>query len=66
MKKVIAATVTVLLTVLASLSRGVNPRGYITDLLNEYAVEFIKHHHEKPFLVYLALKAIDPEMMHGC
>ena len=43
--------------------RDVNPRGYITDLLNGYAVEFIKRRHDKPFLVYLAHKAIHPEVM---
>lgn len=44
----------------------VNARGYITDLLNGYAVEFIKRRHDKPFLVYLAHKAIHPEVMqHG-
>ena len=46
--------------------RDVNARGYITDLLNGYAVEFIKRRHDKPFLVYLAHKAIHPEVMqHG-
>ena len=46
--------------------RDVKARGYITDLLNEYAVEFIKRRHDKPFLVYLAHKAIHPEVMqHG-
>ena len=40
--------------------------GYITDLLTGYAVEFIKRRHDKPFLVYLAHKAIHPEVMqHG-
>jgi N-acetylglucosamine-6-sulfatase len=44
----------------------VNPRGYITDILNAYAVEFIRRPHNKPFLVYLAHKAIHPEVMqHG-
>jgi N-acetylglucosamine-6-sulfatase len=37
--------------------------GYITDLLGGYAVEFIKRRHDKPFLVYLAHKAIHPEVM---
>ena len=41
----------------------VNPKGYITDLLTGYAVEFIKRRHDKPFLVYLAHKAIHPEVM---
>lgn len=46
--------------------KDVNARGYITDLLNEHAVEFIKRRHDKPFLVYLAHKAIHPEVMqHG-
>jgi arylsulfatase A-like enzyme len=46
--------------------RDVNPSGYITDILNEYAVEFIRRRHDKPFLVYLAHKAIHPEVMqHG-
>ena len=36
--------------------------GYITDILNGYAVDFIKRQHQKPFLVYLAHKAIHPEV----
>jgi len=40
--------------------------GYITDILTGYAVEFIKRQHQKPFLIYLAHKAIHPEVMqHG-
>lgn len=46
--------------------KDINPRGYITDILNGYAVEFIRRRHNKPFLVYLAHKAIHPEVMqHG-
>lgn len=46
--------------------KDVNRRGYITDILNGYAVEFIRHRHDKPFFVYLAHKAIHPEVMqHG-
>ena len=41
--------------------KAVKPVGYITDLLNGYAVEFIKRPHNKPFLIYLAHKAIHPE-----
>jgi N-acetylglucosamine-6-sulfatase len=41
--------------------KDVKPGGYITDLLSGYAVEFIKRRHDKPFLVYLAHKAIHPE-----
>ena len=43
--------------------KDVKPDGYITDLLTGYAVEFIKRQHDKPYLVYLAHKAIHPEVM---
>jgi arylsulfatase A-like enzyme len=36
--------------------------GYITDILSAHAVEFIKRPHQKPFLLYLAHKAIHPEV----
>lgn len=42
--------------------RSIKPTGYITDILSGYAVEFIKRRHDKPFLVYLAHKAIHPEV----
>ena len=46
--------------------RDLTTRGYITDLLTGYAVKFIRRPHDKPFLVYLAHKAIHPEVMqHG-
>ncbi len=46
--------------------KHLKPGKYITDLLTEYAVEFIKRQHDKPFLVYLAHKAVHPEVMqHG-
>ncbi len=41
--------------------KDIKPGGYITDLLSDYAVEFIKRRHDKPFLVYMAHKAIHPE-----
>jgi N-acetylglucosamine-6-sulfatase len=40
----------------------VNRSGYTTELLSRYAVEFIKRRHDKPFMVYLAHKAIHPEV----
>ena len=40
----------------------IKPAGYTTDVLNGYAVEFIKRKHDRPFLVYLAHKAIHPEV----
>jgi N-acetylglucosamine-6-sulfatase len=42
--------------------RSIKPSGYITDILNNYAVEFIRRQHDKPFLIYLAHKAIHPEV----
>ncbi len=42
--------------------KAIKPSGYITDILNGYAVDFIKRPHNKPFLVYLAHKAIHPEV----
>lgn len=42
--------------------KAVKPSGYITDILNGYALEFIKRRHDKPFLMYLAHKAIHPEV----
>ena len=42
--------------------KAVKPSGYITDILTGYAVEFIRRRHDKPFLIYLAHKAIHPEV----
>jgi len=42
--------------------KSIKPSGYTTDILNGYAVEFIRRRHDKPFLVYLAHKAIHPEV----
>jgi len=36
--------------------------GYITDILSERAVEFVRRRREKPFLLYLAHKAIHPNL----
>ncbi|MBX7166431.1 MAG: sulfatase [Pirellulales bacterium] len=35
--------------------------GHVTDVLNRAAVEFLEREHAKPFLLYLAHKAIHPE-----
>jgi N-acetylglucosamine-6-sulfatase len=42
--------------------KAVKPSGYITDILTGYGVEFIRRRHDKPFLIYLAHKAIHPEV----
>jgi arylsulfatase A-like enzyme len=37
-------------------------RGYVTDLLNERAVEFLSRRREKPFALFLAHKAVHPDV----
>jgi N-acetylglucosamine-6-sulfatase len=37
-------------------------KGYVTDLFNQHAVDFIKRPHGKPFLLYLAHKAVHPDL----
>jgi len=37
--------------------------GYTTDLLTDRAVAFIQREHSKPFLVYLAHKAVHPDIV---
>src|SRR5215510_7820430 len=42
--------------------KEIKSSGYTTDTLNGYAVDFIKRRRDKPFLLYLAHKAIHPEV----
>ena len=44
---------------------SVKTNGYITDILTDHAVDFIKRRHDKPFLIYLAHKAIHPEVQQN-
>ena len=37
-------------------------RGYFTDILNEYALDFLKQKHPKPFLLYISHKAVHPDL----
>ena len=37
--------------------------GYTTDLLTDRAVAFIRREHERPFLLYLAHKAVHPDVV---
>ena len=37
--------------------------GYFTDILNEYALNFLKHNHTKPFLLYISHKAVHPDLV---
>jgi len=43
--------------------KTVQASGYITDLLSVHAVDLIRQRRDKPFLVWLAHKAIHPEVM---
>jgi len=38
-------------------------RGYFTDILNEYALDFLKQKHTKPFLLYISHKAVHPDLI---
>lgn len=41
--------------------RAVNAKGYVTDVLNAQALEFLRAKHPKPFLLYFSHKAVHPE-----
>jgi N-acetylglucosamine-6-sulfatase len=45
--------------------RDVETKGYVTDVLNEKSVEFIRRPRARPFLLYLSHKAIHPEVYQG-
>ena len=42
--------------------KSIKIRGYTTDILNDYAVDVIKRPRNKPLFVYLAHKALHPEV----
>lgn len=42
--------------------RSVKSTGYITDILTDHAVEFLDRRRQKPFCVYLAHKAVHPNV----
>ena len=37
-------------------------RGYFTDILNDYTLDFLKQKHTKPFLLYISHKAVHPDL----
>ena len=37
--------------------------GYVTDIFNDRAVAFLKRPHPKPFLLYIAHKAVHPDLI---
>ena len=42
--------------------KSIKLKGYTTDILNDYAIDFIKRQRSKPLFVYLAHKALHPEV----
>ncbi|BBO32795.1 arylsulfatase [Lacipirellula parvula] len=45
--------------------KEVQRTGYVTDVLNEESVKFLRTKHAKPFMFYLSHKAIHPETYQG-
>jgi N-acetylglucosamine-6-sulfatase len=37
--------------------------GYFTDVLDDYAIQFLDREHTRPFLLFLAHKAVDPDLV---
>jgi N-acetylglucosamine-6-sulfatase len=42
--------------------KRVSTRGYATDIFNEKALQFLQARHDKPFVLYLAHKAVHPSL----
>jgi N-acetylglucosamine-6-sulfatase len=45
--------------------KSIRATGYTTDILNAYALSFIRRERNKPFLVYMAHKALHPEVVQN-
>ena len=39
--------------------------GYVTDIFNRYANEFLERNHAKPFLLYVSHKAVHPDLIQN-
>ena len=39
--------------------------GYFTDILNRFALEFLKQKHAKPYLLYISHKAVHPDLVQN-
>ena len=37
--------------------------GYFTDILNRFALDFLKQNHNKPYLLYISHKAVHPDLV---
>ena len=41
--------------------REIAEKGYVTDVLSQHAVDFVRRKHDQPYLLYYATKAVHPE-----
>ena len=39
--------------------------GYFTDILNQFALDYVKQKHAKPYLLYLSHKAVHPDLVQN-
>ncbi len=39
--------------------------GYVTDIFSDYAMEFLQKKHDKPYLLYIAHKAVHPDLQQA-
>ena len=39
--------------------------GYFTDILNRFAIDYLKQKHDKPYLLYLSHKAVHPDLVQN-
>ena len=39
--------------------------GYFTDILNRFALDFLKQKHDKPYLLYISHKAVHPDLVQN-
>ena len=42
-----------------------NISGYFTDILNRFALDFLKQKHAKPYLLYISHKAVHPDLIQN-
>ena len=40
-------------------------KGYVTDIFSEFAVDYLKRKHEKPFVLWVAHKAVHPDLQQA-
>ena len=40
-------------------------KGYVTDIFSDFAVDYLKRKHDKPFLLWVAHKAVHPDLQQA-